>query len=105
NWVWWGLLPSGMLTVYVFAKLWRRAEVMTDVEFYELRYSDDGGGELHRIQQAVQVASGHTVRRGAERAGGAAASARCDEVLVILCGMAANQTRWQGVSCAAVDSR
>ena len=39
NWVWWGLLPSGMLTVYVFAKLWRRAEVMTDVEFYELRYS------------------------------------------------------------------
>ncbi len=39
NWVWWGLLPSGILTVYVFAKLWRRAKVMTDVEFYELRYS------------------------------------------------------------------
>ncbi|MGI9243056.1 MAG: sodium:solute symporter family protein [Verrucomicrobiales bacterium] len=39
NWLWWGLLPSGMLTVYVFAKLWRRANVMTDVEFYELRYS------------------------------------------------------------------
>lgn len=39
NWVWWAFLLSGMLTVYVFAKLWRRAEVMTDVEFYELRYS------------------------------------------------------------------
>lgn len=39
NWVWWAFLLSGMLTVYVFAKLWRRAGVMTDVEFYELRYS------------------------------------------------------------------
>lgn len=39
NWVWWALLLSGMITVYVFAKLWRRAGVMTDVEFYELRYS------------------------------------------------------------------
>lgn len=39
NWVWWGLLVSGMVTVHVFAKLWRRAGVMTDVEFYELRYS------------------------------------------------------------------
>jgi len=39
NWEWWVFLFSGMLTVYIFAKLWRRAEVMTDVEFYELRYS------------------------------------------------------------------
>ncbi|MGI9243738.1 MAG: sodium:solute symporter family protein [Verrucomicrobiales bacterium] len=39
NWLWWAFLLSGMLTVYVFAKLWRRAGVMTDVEFYELRYS------------------------------------------------------------------
>ncbi len=39
NWVWWAFLLSGMLTVYVFAKLWRRAGVLTDVEFYELRYS------------------------------------------------------------------
>lgn len=39
NWAWWAFLPSGMLTVYIFAKLWRRAGVMTDVEFYELRYS------------------------------------------------------------------
>src|SRR5688572_14783031 len=39
NWLWWSMLPSGMLTVFLFARLWRRAEVMTDVEFVELRYS------------------------------------------------------------------
>jgi Na+/proline symporter len=39
NWLWWSLLPSGMLTVFFFAGLWRRAEVMTDVEFAEIRYS------------------------------------------------------------------
>ena len=39
NWVWWALLLTGMLTVFVYAKLWRRSEVLTDIEFYELRYS------------------------------------------------------------------
>lgn len=39
NWVWWAFLLTGMLTVFVYAKLWRRVGVMTDVEFYELRYS------------------------------------------------------------------
>jgi Na+/proline symporter len=39
NWLWWSMLPSGMLTVFFFARLWRRAQVMTDVEFVELRYS------------------------------------------------------------------
>ncbi|MCK4888003.1 MAG: Na+:solute symporter [Planctomycetes bacterium] len=39
NWVWWAFLLTGMLTVFVYAKLWRRSGVMTDVEFYELRYS------------------------------------------------------------------
>lgn len=39
NWLWWSLLASGMLTVFFFARLWRRARVMTDVEFVELRYS------------------------------------------------------------------
>lgn len=39
NWVWWAFLLTGMLTVFVFAKLWRRSEVLTDIEFYELRYS------------------------------------------------------------------
>ncbi|HEY6147533.1 MAG TPA: sodium:proline symporter, partial [Thermoanaerobaculia bacterium] len=39
NWLWWSMLPSGMLTVFFFAKLWRRAAVVTDVELAELRYS------------------------------------------------------------------
>src|SRR6266567_9246680 len=39
NWLWWSMLPSGMLTVFFFAKLWRRAAVITDVELTELRYS------------------------------------------------------------------
>jgi solute:Na+ symporter, SSS family len=39
NWLWWSMLGSGMLTVFFFARLWRRAEVVTDVELSELRYS------------------------------------------------------------------
>jgi len=39
NWDWWAFLLTGMLTVFVYAKLWRRSMVLTDIEFYELRYS------------------------------------------------------------------
>ena len=39
NWQWWAFLLTGMLTVFVYAKLWRRSRVLTDLEFYELRYS------------------------------------------------------------------
>jgi solute:Na+ symporter, SSS family len=39
NWIWWSMLMSGMLTVFFFARLWRRAGVLTDVEFAEIRYS------------------------------------------------------------------
>ena len=39
NWVWWNFVMSGMLTVFLYARLWRRAGVMTDIEFAELRYS------------------------------------------------------------------
>ena len=39
NWLWWSLLLSGMLTVFFFARLWRRAGVLTDVELIELRYA------------------------------------------------------------------
>ena len=38
NWLWWNMVMSGMLTVFFFARLWRRAKVMTDVEFAEIRY-------------------------------------------------------------------
>lgn len=39
NWLWWSLVMSGMMTVFFYARLWRRAGVMTDIEFAELRYS------------------------------------------------------------------
>ena len=39
NWSWWAFLLTGMLTVFVYANLWRRSGVLTDIEFYELRYS------------------------------------------------------------------
>src|SRR5438128_6361541 len=39
NWIWWNMLMSGMLTVFFFARLWRRANVMPDVEVAEIRYS------------------------------------------------------------------
>ena len=39
NWAWWAFLLTGMLTVFVYANLWRRSGVLTDIEFYELRYS------------------------------------------------------------------
>jgi SSS family solute:Na+ symporter len=39
NWLWWSMVMSGMLTVFFYARLWRRAGVMTDAEFAEIRYS------------------------------------------------------------------
>ncbi|WP_226895419.1 sodium:solute symporter family protein [Luteolibacter marinus] len=39
NWNWWAFLITGMLTVFIYAKLWRRSRALTDIEFYELRYS------------------------------------------------------------------
>lgn len=38
NWVWWAFLLTGLLTVFVYAKLWRKSDVQTDMEFYDLRY-------------------------------------------------------------------
>ena len=38
NWLWWSFLPSGMMTVFLFARLWRRSGLITDVQFAELRY-------------------------------------------------------------------
>lgn len=39
NWAWWAFLITGMVTVFIYARLWRRSAVMTDLEFYEMRYS------------------------------------------------------------------
>jgi len=46
NWVWWAMLLTGMLTVFFYAKLWRKSGINTDLEFYELRYSGKSAGFL-----------------------------------------------------------
>jgi len=55
NWFWWSWAFGGMLTVFVFAKLWRRAEVLTDVELIELRYTGKAAGFLRGFR-ALYVA-------------------------------------------------
>jgi Na+/proline symporter len=52
NWVWWSSVMSGILTVFFFAKLWRRSGVLTDVEFIELRYSGKAAAAL-RLTRAI----------------------------------------------------
>ncbi len=51
NWVWWAFLVTGLLTVFVYAKLWRKSEVKTDIEFYELRY----GGKPARFLRGFRA--------------------------------------------------
>ncbi len=46
NWVWWAFVLTGISTVFFYARLWRRSEVMTDLEFYELRYSGKAASAL-----------------------------------------------------------
>ena len=46
NWLWWNFVFGGMLTVFFFARLWRRAGILTDVEFVELRYAGKGAAFL-----------------------------------------------------------
>jgi SSS family solute:Na+ symporter len=46
NWLWWNMLIGGMLTVFFFSRLWRRAEILTDVEFIEFRYSGKSAAVL-----------------------------------------------------------
>jgi Na+/proline symporter len=54
NWIWWSMLFSGMLTVFFYAKLWRRAGVLTDVEFAEIRYSGKPAAFL-RVFRAIYL--------------------------------------------------
>src|SRR5438034_4497879 len=46
NWVWWAFVLTGIATVFFYARLWRRSGVMTDLEFYELRYSGTAASAL-----------------------------------------------------------
>lgn len=50
NWGWWCFLITGMLTVFVYAKLWRKSNVNTDLEFYELRYGGKPASFLRKFR-------------------------------------------------------
>ena len=50
NWLWWNAVAGGILTVFFFAKLWRRSGVMTDVEFVEMRYAGRPAAALRGIK-------------------------------------------------------
>lgn len=50
NWVWWCFLITGMLTVFVYAKLWRKSNVNTDLEFYEMRYGGNPASFLRKFR-------------------------------------------------------
>jgi SSS family solute:Na+ symporter len=50
NWLWWNAVAGGILTVFFFARLWRRSGVMTDVEFVELRYSGKAAATLRGVK-------------------------------------------------------
>ncbi|MGQ0812846.1 MAG: sodium:solute symporter family protein [Gemmatimonadota bacterium] len=55
NWLWWNMVMSGILTVFFYAHLWRRANVLTDVEFTEIRYSGKPAAGL-RVFRALYMA-------------------------------------------------
>ncbi|GIW94393.1 MAG: sodium:proline symporter [Pirellulaceae bacterium] len=55
NWFWWSMAVGGMLTVFVFSHLWRRAEVMTDVELIELRYGGKPAAALRAFRAVYLV--------------------------------------------------
>jgi SSS family solute:Na+ symporter len=50
NWVWWAFLITGLLTVFIYAKLWRKSNVKTDIEFYEFRYGGAPASFLRKFR-------------------------------------------------------
>ena len=52
NWVWWAFVLTGIATVFFYARLWRRSGVLTDLEFYELRYSGRAASAVRGFRAA-----------------------------------------------------
>ncbi len=61
NWLWWNMAASGLLTVFFFAALWRRAGVLTDVEFIKLRYGGKPATALRAVRAVYQGVIVNTV--------------------------------------------
>ncbi|MDE2571058.1 MAG: Na+:solute symporter [bacterium] len=64
NWLWWNMVMSGMLTVFFFAALWRRAGVLTDVELVEVRYAGAGATFLRGFRAAYLGLAFNTIVMG-----------------------------------------
>ncbi len=93
NWVWWAFLLTGMLTVFVYAKLWRRSEVLTDLEFYELRYGGKGAAFLRGFRALYlgvffNIMIMATVCLAAIKIGGVMLGLDPEETLLIACSVA-----------------
>ena len=61
NWRWWAFLLTGLTTVFIYAKLWRKLGVMTDIEFYEIRYSGMSGAFLRGFRTLYIGLIGNTI--------------------------------------------
>ncbi len=55
NWLWWSFLPSGMMTVFLFARMWRRSGLMTDVQFAEMRYAGKPAAFLRGFRASISA--------------------------------------------------
>src|SRR5271168_371992 len=64
NWLWWSMAMSGLLTVFFFARLWRRAGVITDMEFVELRYAGKPAAFLRGFRAAYLALPVNTIIMG-----------------------------------------
>ncbi|MBN1900243.1 Na+:solute symporter [Candidatus Sumerlaeota bacterium] len=90
NFVWWAFLLTGMLTVFVYAKLWRRSQVLTDIEFYELRYSGKSAAFLRGFRSLYlglffNIMIMATVTLAAIKIGGVMLGLRPLETIFIAC--------------------
>src|SRR5438046_576040 len=80
NWVWWSFLLTGMMTVFFYARLWRRSGVLTDLEFYEIRYSATsatGGWRSWRSSSRSRFSGGASGIPGRSPAAGATSRNGC----------------------------
>jgi SSS family solute:Na+ symporter len=103
NWVWWAFLLTGMLTVFVYAKLWRRTGLMTDIQFYELRYGGRPAAFLRGFRASYMafvfgVIMQATVSLAAIKIFGLTIGLKAWQVLVIMGGITAIYSMIGGLS-------
>ena len=104
NWVWWAFVLTGVATVFFYARLWRRSGVMTDLEFYEMRYSGKAAQRRARLSRGLPraVLQLHDHGRGQPRglqdrrrsSSASSAGRRCSSCGVLNVAFAAHSGLW-----------